>query len=253
MSFAVLIDACFINHKWLFKLPIPSQTFTQGELVVIKDHTEANLTELDKITSQLQEKREAEMELTDALDAMKEDLTRHIELEGVLQGKLSSRERRITHLEDKIADMQHDKPRAFLPEDVESVRECLGQLRSSLSPQDHQQRLIDALEQTISDLIGRVMERTCSPSGKRRRQREGGEEHHRERDKDRRSRRHREKHSSSHNTSCGVGGGGGGDLVNQTSPTDMQVCVVEGDVTKVFCYMLSDKTETPYVTLVPTK
>ena len=224
----------------------------QGDLVVVKDNRETDLIELDKISSELQQKKEFQLELTAVLDGLKEDISRYVELEGLLQGKLSSRERRITYLEDKMADIQDDKSRTFLPEDMDNIRECIGHLRTSLAPQDHQQQLLDALEQTISDIIGRAMERVCSPSGKRRRQREVGEEpHHRERgDKDRRSRRHRDKHST-HNTS--FGGGAGGDIVHQASITDTPACVAESDVTKVVCYMLSDKMGTPYVTLVPSK
>lgn len=221
--------------------------------MVVKDNAEVQLAQFNDISSQLQKKEETESELNAELVGLRDNLSRLTELERVLEGKLSSRERRISHLEDKIADMQHEyrsKKVDFTPEDIDSVRECLGQLRASLAPQDHQQRLLDALEQMISDMIGRIMERAGSPSGKRRRQREGGEEHYRDRDRDKdRRRRHREKHSSSHNTSSG----GGGDLVNPTTPTDKCGGVVGGDVTKVFCYMLSDKTETPYVTLVPAR
>lgn len=260
-SFLFLLSLSSINGSFLTPL--------QG---VVKETADSQLAQYHDISSQLQEKEEVETALTAELSTLKEDVSRLTEVESALEGKLSTRERRIVHLEDKIADMQYElrsRRVDLTPEDVDNVHECLGQLRSSLAPQDQQQRLLDALEQMISDLIGRMMERTVSPSGKRRRQRDS-EEHYRDRDRDRerdrdrdrdrgdrdrdrdrdkdRRRRHREKHGASHN---GPSSGGGGDLGNPTTPTDKAPGVFNGEMTKVFCYMLSDKTETPYVTLVP--
>ena len=205
----------------------------------------------DEYSNKLQMKQEAELHLLTEVEALKEEIHRRSELEGVLQGRVSSRERRILHLEEKINEMQHDyKTKAFFSEDFDNIRECLGQLRTSFNPLDQAHKILDSLEQSISDLIGRVIERAGSPLGRRRKQREGGDELHREKDKDKdRRRRHKEKNPSAHSASIGVGG----DFVSRSSPTDVPGYVVDSDFTKVMCYMLSDKTETPYVTLVPTK
>lgn len=53
-----------------------------------------------------------------------------------------------------------------ISEDADSIREVIVTLRRNLSPQDPQQLVIDALEQTIAELLSKIMDRTNSPTGK---------------------------------------------------------------------------------------
>lgn len=50
---------------------------------------------------------------------------------------------------------------------MDGIRKGLGQLRSSFSPQDSQQQVIDVLEHGISEMMTQLMDRSGSPSGKR--------------------------------------------------------------------------------------
>ncbi len=53
-----------------------------------------------------------------------------------------------------------------ISDSVESIREAMVMVRRSLPPHDTHQHGMDVLEHTISDLVGRVMERSSSPTGK---------------------------------------------------------------------------------------
>ena len=78
------------------------------------------------------------------------------------------------------------------------------------------------------------------------------EDSHRDRERDRerereRRKRHKEKHFSHGPLTMGL------EKPDPVPPATSSGGVVAGDITKVFYYMLNDKTETPYVTLVPGK
>lgn len=192
---------------------------------MVADGTKARPVDLTGNTCQLREvKEELGAGVTSEFDGFnKEDLSFCTELERI---PLSC-EHCVTDFRDKISNVHHD----FRSEDLHDFRERLCRLRTYLAMGDHQNLL------NMVDGMG-------SPSGKQRRQRHGGDEHRHDREQVLDCRHGR--HSSSHSDSFGAGGGGG-DLVNQATP------VAGSDVTKVFCYMLGDKTEIPYVIVVPTK
>ena len=54
-----------------------------------------------------------------------------------------------------------------ISDDVEKIREGLGVLRTGSAAEDAQHQTIDALERNIAELMGKLMERASSPSGRR--------------------------------------------------------------------------------------
>lgn len=133
---------------------------------------------------------------------------------------------------------------------MENIREGFSRLREGLPPADPRQQALDALEKHVSQLVTLMAEGGDSPSGRKgagspvgrrsRRRRADPEDHHRERERERekRKRHHKEKHAHSTETK-------GAEPTLATPPT------TSGETTKVYYYMLSDKTETPYTTSLP--
>jgi len=276
----------------------------ESDLVSCRGLVEAHRQDVEELKDQLEKGVEQEAELQEELASLRTEVTKLGSAEDTLQSKLSGRDRRIAHLEEKMADMQEARVRRLdavggmdtlcisaltvsfsihqlqytmsqlsilclcfsishtmaqvqytmsqvqytvshciwcslapqISDDVEKIREGLGVLRTGSAAEDAQHQTIDALERNIAELMGKLMERASSPSGRRGRRHRDSDDHHRERD---RRKRHKEKHGHSSESRP--------EPVYPATPTS------PGVTTKVFYYMLNDKTETPYVTLVPRK
>ncbi len=70
---------------------------------------ESEKKERADISNQLREKEQAEADLQDTLESLRTDITRLKDAEEVLQAKLASRDKKIGHLEDKMADLHETR------------------------------------------------------------------------------------------------------------------------------------------------
>lgn len=243
----------------------------QSDLVSCRGLVEAHRQDVEELKDQLEKGVEQEAELQEELASLKTEVTKLGSAEDTLQSKLSGRDRRIAHLEEKMADMQEARVRRLdavggmdthaylhslsvsvyisfsilclcfgishlefsilclsfsmkcvsfcilwlsfsilclsfnishlgfsmlwlsfsmlclrfsilcltvsdsawcslapqISDDVEKIREGLGVLRTGSAAEDSQHQTIDALERNIAELMGKLMERASSPSGRR--------------------------------------------------------------------------------------
>ena len=83
------------------------------------------------------------------MDCVQAELTRAAAAEESLHVKLSTRDKKIAHLEERLAEGESRgrrlNPAAF-SEEMDTIREELGVLRGSLSATDPQQEILDGLE-----------------------------------------------------------------------------------------------------------
>ena len=79
---------------------------SQEELSAVKETYELKV---DELSNQLQEQIKAENGLRVEFESLQTEVTRLTETEDVLQGKVANRERKISHLEDKMADLQDSR------------------------------------------------------------------------------------------------------------------------------------------------
>lgn len=207
----------------------------QSDLVSCRGLVEAHRQDVEELKDQLEKGVEQEAELQEELASLRTEVTKLGSAEDTLQSKLSGRDRRIAHLEEKMADMQEARVRRLdavggmdtlcisaltvsfsihqlqytmsqlsilclcfsishtmaqvqytmsqvqytvshciwcslapqISDDVEKIREGLGVLRTGSAAEDAQHQTIDALERNIAELMGKLMERASSPSGRR--------------------------------------------------------------------------------------
>ena len=76
-----------------------------------KDSLERHQSNLEETNLRLEEHKNIELELTVEVDALKADLAKVGLTEDALQSKLVSKERKIGHLEEKVADLQDSRTR----------------------------------------------------------------------------------------------------------------------------------------------
>ena len=66
---------------------------------------------IQELQGQLREREEEEERVKDELASLRAELGKCVSLEETLQSKLSGRERKISHLEEKLADSQEGRAR----------------------------------------------------------------------------------------------------------------------------------------------
>ena len=102
------------------------------------------------------------------VDRLSTELGRVAAAEEMLRSKLASRDRKIVFLEEQLESKPLRVDPSAFGEDMDSIREKLTSLRTGLLPSDPQQHVIDMLEKTISDTIGKISEQSYSLSPARR-------------------------------------------------------------------------------------
>ena len=78
-------------------------------MAAVKETVELREAECSEVSSQLEKKSEAESLLQLEVETLKTELARLREAEEVLQGRVVSCERRVSHLEEKVADLQEGR------------------------------------------------------------------------------------------------------------------------------------------------
>ena len=74
--------------------------------------------EFGELSTTLEKKTEEEVEVQHEVSALKSELTQLKEVEDVLQGRVASRERKLSHLEEKLVEIQELRSK--------NVSVCLG-------------------------------------------------------------------------------------------------------------------------------
>ena len=90
---------------------INSISAPQGDLVSCRGLVEAHQLDVEELKDQLEKGMGQEVELQEELVGLRTEITRLGSSEDTLQSKLSGRDRRISHLEEKMADMQEARVR----------------------------------------------------------------------------------------------------------------------------------------------
>lgn len=83
----------------------------QSDLVSCRGLVEAHRQDVEELKDQLEKGVEQEAELQEELASLRTEVTKLGSAEDTLQSKLSGRDRRIAHLEEKMADMQEARVR----------------------------------------------------------------------------------------------------------------------------------------------
>jgi len=83
----------------------------QSDLVSCRGLVEAHRQDVEELKDQLEKGVEQEAELQEELASLRTEVTKLGSSEDTLQSKLSGRDRRIAHLEEKMADMQEARVR----------------------------------------------------------------------------------------------------------------------------------------------
>lgn len=78
----------------------------QAELATSKETIDSKDLEREEVSCQLEKKVEAATLLQLEVEALAAEVTRLKDVEDALQGKVANRERKLSHLEDKMADLQ---------------------------------------------------------------------------------------------------------------------------------------------------
>ncbi|XP_019853697.1 PREDICTED: dixin-like [Amphimedon queenslandica] len=202
----------------------------EGEVSLLKASLEGKDREVTDMREKIRQHESIELELREELDRAKGELLRLASNEESLHIKLSSRDKRITTLEERLEEGGGGGGKRFdtslITDETDSIRRKLEILKGSLDQQ--QLGLLDNLEKSISELYAKLNStdsRSFSPSRRPRR-------YHEERREEKRRRHKASKEETA---------------VYHT------IANPSNDWTKVFYYMTGDKTETPYVTTVPRK
>lgn len=121
----------------------------QGEINLMKASVEGKEREMVEMRKKRTDLESRESELHDEVTKIAAELTRAVEAEESLQAKIFSRDRKITHLEEKLeiekAILQRIDP-TVVSEDMDAIREMLVSLRESMEANSSNQHTIDSLE-----------------------------------------------------------------------------------------------------------
>ena len=81
-------------------------TNTQSELLSLRGSLEEQQHVAESAQAQIEEKERSELELKVEIDALKEELDRLRSLEETLLSRVAGKDKKITHLEEKIGDLK---------------------------------------------------------------------------------------------------------------------------------------------------
>ena len=75
----------------------------------VRENIKKKEEEYEEVSSQLEKKEKVESDLQKDVDSLKTEVKRLTEVEETLLGRIASRERKISHLEDKMAEVQDSR------------------------------------------------------------------------------------------------------------------------------------------------
>ena len=122
----------------------------------MKSSVEGKERELIEIRKKIMDHESKEEAQQDELARVTTELTRCVETEETLQAKLFSRDRKITHLEEKLEAERGALRRidpSIVSDDMDKVREMLVELRGSMDTNDTQRQTLDELEKVCIHVI----------------------------------------------------------------------------------------------------
>ena len=122
----------------------------------MKSSVEGKERELIEIRKKIMDHESKEEAHQDELTRITAELTRAVETEETLQAKLFSRDRKITHLEEKLEAERGALRRidpSIVSDDMDKVREMLVELRGSMDTNDTQRQTLDELEKVCIHVI----------------------------------------------------------------------------------------------------
>ena len=90
-----------------------------------------------------------EVELREELDKVSVELSRAASAEEALQVKISSRDKKILLLEERLEEGRRVDS-SIVADDMENIRKLLESLKSSVEPSDPQQTMFEGLERVSS-------------------------------------------------------------------------------------------------------
>ena len=122
----------------------------------MKSSVEGKERELIEIRKKIMDHESKEEAQQDELTRITAELTRAVETEETLQAKLFSRDRKITHLEEKLEAERGALRRidpSIVSDDMDKVREMLVELKGSMDTNDTQRQTLDELEKVCIHVI----------------------------------------------------------------------------------------------------
>lgn len=121
----------------------------QAEVSQLKATVEGKDREVIDMREKVRQHECMEVELREELDKVSVELSRAASAEEVLQVKISSRDKKILLLEERLEEGRRVDS-SIVADDMENIRKLLESLKSSVEPNDPQQTMFEGLERVSS-------------------------------------------------------------------------------------------------------
>lgn len=111
----------------------------------LKATVEGKDREVIDMRENIRQHESMEVELREELDKVSVELSRAANAEEALQVKISSRDKKILLLEEKLEEGRRIDS-SVVSDDMENIRKLMESLKSSVEPNDPQQTIFEGLE-----------------------------------------------------------------------------------------------------------